>query len=85
MLIMLYKLGDALGDAFAISLRTIFLIWGVSFNADDVGLVNKKLELFTKIVGSLYGGILLLMFCIFQAISNAGYLLLKITDKNLVN
>ena len=89
LLIVLYKLGDA----FAMSLSTPFLIRGVGFNAGDVGLVNKTLGLFATIVGALYGGILmqrltlfrsLLIFGILQAVSNAGYWLLAMTAKNLV-
>ncbi|EJS92510.1 muropeptide MFS transporter AmpG [Pectobacterium wasabiae] len=89
LLIVLYKLGDA----FAISLTTTFLIRGVGFNAGDVGLVNKTLGLFATIVGAIYGGLLmqrlslfraLMLFGILQAVSNAGYWLLAITDKSLL-
>lgn len=89
LLIVLYKLGDA----FAVSLSTTFLIRGVGFNAGDVGLVNKTLGLFATIIGALYGGLLmqrlslfraLLLFGILQAVSNAGYWLLAITAKNLL-
>ncbi|AIA70104.1 beta-lactamase induction signal transducer [Pectobacterium atrosepticum SCRI1043] len=88
LLIVLYKLGDA----FAVSLTTTFLIRGVGFNAGDVGLVNKTLGLFATIVGAIYGGLLmqrlslfraLMLFGLLQAVSNAGYWLLAITDKNL--
>ncbi|WP_113627178.1 muropeptide MFS transporter AmpG [Pectobacterium peruviense] len=88
LLIVLYKLGDA----FAISLTTTFLIRGVGFNAGDVGLVNKTLGLFATIVGAIYGGLLmqrlslfraLMLFGLLQAVSNAGYWLLAITDKSL--
>lgn len=88
LLIVLYKLGDA----FAISLTTTFLIRGVGFNAGDVGLVNKTLGLFATIVGAIYGGLLmqrlslfraLMFFGILQAVSNAGYWLLAITAKSL--
>ncbi|AYH06677.1 muropeptide MFS transporter AmpG [Pectobacterium parmentieri] len=88
LLIVLYKLGDA----FAMSLTTTFLIRGVGFNAGDVGLVNKTLGLFATIVGAIYGGLLmqrlslfraLMLFGILQAVSNAGYWLLAITAKNL--
>lgn len=87
-LIVLYKLGDA----FAASLTTIFLIRGVGFDAGDVGLVNKTLGLVATIVGALYGGLLmqrlslfraLLLFGIFQAVSNLGYWVLSVTDKNI--
>ncbi|WP_407902884.1 MFS transporter [Salmonella enterica] len=88
LLIVLYKLGDA----FAMSLTTTFLIRGVGFDAGEVGVVNKTLGLLATIVGALYGGILmqrlslfraLLIFGILQGASNAGYWLLSITDKNM--
>lgn len=90
LLIVLYKLGDA----FAMSLSTLFLIRGVGFNAGDVGLVNKTLGLLATIIGASYGGLLmqrmtlfraLLLFGILQAVSNAGYWLLAITTKHLVS
>ena len=88
LLIVLYKLGDA----FAMSLTTTFLIRGVGFDAGEVGMVNKTLGLFATIVGALYGGVLmqrltlfraLLIFGVLQGVSNAGYWLLSITDKHL--
>ena len=75
LLIVLYKLGDA----FAMSLTTTFLIRGVGFDAGEVGMVNKTLGLFATIVGALYGGVLMQL----QGVSNAGYWLLSITDKHL--
>ncbi len=90
LLIVLYKLGDA----FAMSLSTTFLIRGVGFSAGEVGVVNKTLGLFATIVGALYGGILmqrlslfraLLIFGILQGASNAGYWLLSITDKHMLS
>lgn len=81
-----------MGDAFAASLSTTFLIRGVGFDAGEVGLVNKTLGLIATIIGALYGGILmqrlslfraLMIFGILQAISNVGYWLLSITDKNI--
>lgn len=88
LLIVMYKLGDA----FAMSLTTTFLIRGVGFDAGEVGVVNKTLGLFATILGALYGGVLmqrlslfraLLIFGVLQGISNAGYWLLSITDKNM--
>lgn len=88
LLIVLYKLGDA----FAMSLTTTFLIRGVGFDAGEVGVVNKTLGLLATIVGALYGGSLmqrlslfraLLIFGILQGASNAGYWLLSITDKHM--
>lgn len=90
LLIVLYKLGDA----FAMSLTTTFLIRGVGFDAGEVGVVNKTLGLFATIVGALYGGVLmqrlslfrsLLIFGLLQGASNAGYWLLSITDKNILS
>ncbi len=87
-LIILYKLGDA----FAASLTTTFLIRGVGFNPGDVGLVNKTLGLLATIIGALYGGMLmqrlslfraLMIFGLLQAVSNFGYWLLAVTDKHL--
>jgi len=89
LLIVLYKLGDA----FAMSLTTTFLIRGVGFDAGEVGVVNKTLGLFATIIGALYGGVLmqrlslfraLLIFGILQGASNAGYWLLSITDKSML-
>ena len=90
LLIVLYKLGDA----FAMSLTTTFLIRGVGFGAGGVGVVNKTLGLVATIVGALYGGVLmqrltlfraLLIFGILQGASNAGYWLLSITDKHMIS
>lgn len=88
MLIVLYKLGDA----FAMTLTTTFLIRGVGFDAADVGMVNKTLGLFATILGALYGGVVmqrlslfraLLIFGILQGVSNFGYWVLAVTDKNI--
>ncbi|KQN63129.1 muropeptide MFS transporter AmpG [Erwinia sp. E602] len=87
-LIVLYKLGDA----FAASLTTIFLIRGVGFDAGDVGLVNKTLGLVATIIGALAGGLLmqrlslfraLMLFGLLQAVSNLGYWILAVTDRHL--
>ncbi|VEJ56037.1 muropeptide MFS transporter AmpG [Pragia fontium] len=89
LLIVLYKMGDA----FAGSLSTTFLIRGVGFNAGEVGLVNKTLGLLATIIGVLIGGILmqrltlfraLMLFGILQAVSNFGYWILAVTDKNIM-
>ncbi|EKK5196875.1 muropeptide MFS transporter AmpG [Cronobacter sakazakii] len=90
LLIVLYKLGDA----FAMSLTTTFLIRGVGFDAGQVGMVNKTLGLLATIIGALFGGALmqrlslfraLMIFGILQAVSNAGYWLLSVTDKHLLS
>ncbi len=89
LLIVTYKLGDA----FAGSLSTTFLIRGVGFDAGQVGVVNKTFGLLATILGTLLGGLLmqrltlfraLLLFGLLQAVSNAGYWVLAVTDKHLV-
>jgi MFS transporter, PAT family, beta-lactamase induction signal transducer AmpG len=87
LLIMLYKLGDA----FAGSLTTAFLIRGMGFAAAEVGVVNKGLGMVTTIVGALVGGIWmarmglfrsLLVFGGLQALSNLTFMLLAWTGKS---
>ncbi len=89
LLIVLYKLGDA----FAMSLTTTFLIRGVGFDAGEVGVVNKTLGLFATIVGALYGGVLmqrltlfraLMIFGILQAVSNLGGYWLLSSDRHSI-
>ena len=87
MLIILYKLGDA----FAGSLTTSFLIRGVGFSVGEVGAINKGMGLAATIVGALFGGALmtrlglyrsLLIFGILQAVSNLSFMVLSIVGKN---
>ena len=52
LLIVLYKLGDA----FAASLSTSFLLRGVGFSQAEIGAINKGLGLLATIVGALLGG-----------------------------
>lgn len=86
-LIVLYKLGDA----FAGSLSTTFLIRGAGFTATEVGAVNKVLGLISTIVGALAGGALLakvslyralMAFGVLQAVSNLGYWLISVSPKS---
>lgn len=88
LLIVLYKMGDA----FALSLSTTFLIRGVGFDAGEVGLVNKTLGLAATIVGALLGGLLmrrwslfkaLMIFGILQGGSNIGYWYLAISEQSI--
>lgn len=76
--IILYKLGDA----FAGSLSTAFLIRGAGFTPAEVGAVNKGMGLLATLVGGLVGGLLmarislwkaLLIFGGLQAITNLGF------------
>ena len=88
LLIVLYKLGDA----FAGALSTTFLLRGVGFSVSEVGTVNKVFGLVATIIGALAGGSLmarlglyrsLMLFGIFQAISNFGYWVLAVTPHHL--
>jgi PAT family beta-lactamase induction signal transducer AmpG len=76
--IVLYKLGDA----FAASLLTPFLLKGMAYTAAEVGVVNKVLGLWLSIGGAVVGGLMmiklglwrsLLVFGVFQAVSNLGF------------
>ncbi|WP_447980441.1 AmpG family muropeptide MFS transporter [Candidatus Nitrospira bockiana] len=87
LLIVLYKLGDA----FAGSLTTAFLIRGMGFDAADVGLVNKGMGMGATILGALAGGTLmvrlglfraLLVFGVLQALSNLAFMLLAGVGKS---
>ncbi len=86
-LIVLYKLGDA----FAGSLSTSFLLRGVGFSVGEVGVINKGMGLAATIVGALFGGALmarlglyrsLLLFGILQAVSNLSFMVLAMVGKN---
>ncbi len=87
LLIILYKLGDA----YAGTLTTAFLIRGVGFSATDVGALNKGLGLVSLILGAMFGGALmvrlglfnsLLFFGILQAISNLSFMVLAWLGKS---
>ncbi|MCU0839524.1 MAG: MFS transporter [Rhodospirillales bacterium] len=87
LLIILYKLGDA----FAGSLTTAFLIRGAGFTPTDVGAINKGLGLAATILGALFGGMLmvrlrlyraLMIFGILQAVSNLTFLWLAVIGKS---
>ncbi|MDI6729572.1 MAG: MFS transporter [Thermodesulfovibrionales bacterium] len=87
LLIILYKLGDA----YAGSLTTAFLIKGVGFTPTDVGTINKGLGLVSLIVGAMFGGALmarlglfrsLLLFGVLQAVSNLSFMVLSWIGKS---
>ena len=84
--IVLYKLGDA----FASSLQTAFLIAGIGFSASDVGTV-KGVGIFATLVGALLGGFImtrsrlvhsLIIFGVLQAVSNLGFVVLAAAGKS---
>lgn len=86
-LIVFYKLGDA----FAGSLSTTFLIRGVGFSQTEVGAVNKVFGLVATLVGALVGGAwlarvslfrALMLFGVLQAVSNLGYWVLSVAPRD---
>jgi PAT family beta-lactamase induction signal transducer AmpG len=87
-LIVLYKLGDA----FAGSLMTPFLLKSMAFSPAEVGVVNKVIGLWLTIGGALLGGLLmlrlglwraLLFFGVLQMLSNLGFWWLAVNGKGL--
>jgi PAT family beta-lactamase induction signal transducer AmpG len=87
--IVLYKLGDA----FAGSLMTPFLLKSMAFSPAEVGVVNKIIGLWLTIGGALLGGLLmlrlglwraLLLFGILQMASNLGFWWLAVAGKGLM-
>lgn len=87
LLLVLYKLGDA----FALSLSTAFLIRGAGFSLQDVAYVNKALALAATIAGALLGGALmvrlrlyraLLIFGILQGVSTLAFMVLALVGRN---
>jgi MFS transporter, PAT family, beta-lactamase induction signal transducer AmpG len=86
-LIILYKVGDA----FAGSLTSPFLIKGMGFSQAEIGVVNKVIGIWLTILGALVGGLFmvrlglfwsLLLFGILQMLSNLGFWLVAVLGKN---
>ncbi len=86
-MIILYKLGDA----FAGTLTTAFLIKGPGYSLTDIGVINKTTGLIATLLGGLWGGVLmfkfglyrsLMLFGIFQAVTNLGFMLLSVSGKS---
>ena len=87
LLLVLYKLGDA----FAGSLTTAFLLRGAHFSLDDVGYVNKGAGLAATILGVVFGGAImvrlglyrsLMAFGILQAVSLLAFMALALAGKS---
>jgi PAT family beta-lactamase induction signal transducer AmpG len=85
-LVVLYKLGDA----FAGSLLTPFLLKHMAYASAEVGVVNKVLGLWLTIGGALLGGALMLRiglwrallgFGVLQLLSNLGFWWLAVNGK----
>ncbi|MFO0773658.1 MAG: MFS transporter [Nitrospiraceae bacterium] len=86
LLVALYKIGDA----FAGSLQSLFLIRGLGFSATDVGYM-KGIGIALTLLGALLGGIgmaklglyrALLVFGLCQALSNLGFMWLAAAGKD---
>ena len=84
--IVLYKLGDA----FAGSLMTPFLLTSMQYSSAEVGVVNKLIGLWLTIGGALLGGALMLklglwralmFFGVLQLLSNLGFWWLAVHGK----
>lgn len=89
MFIVLYKLGDA----FAGSLSTVFLISGLGFSLTEVGVLNKVISLVMTIAGALIGGALMIRLNLFtalfwfgavQALTNLGFMFLAVQGKDYI-
>jgi MFS transporter, PAT family, beta-lactamase induction signal transducer AmpG len=87
--IVLYKLGDA----FAGSLMTPFLLQSMMFTSAEVGVVNKVIGLWLTIGGALVGGALmvklglwrsLMVFGVLQMLSNLGFWWLATNGKGVL-
>jgi MFS transporter, PAT family, beta-lactamase induction signal transducer AmpG len=87
--IVLYKLGDA----FAGSLMTPFLLKTMAYSSAEVGVVNKVIGLWLTIGGALIGGALMLklglwrslmLFGVLQMASNLGFWWLAVNGKGVL-
>ena len=87
--IVLYKLGDA----FAGSLMTPFLLKTMAYSSAEVGVVNKLIGLWLTIGGALLGGALMLRlglwralmgFGVLQMVSNLGFWWLAVNGKGVL-
>ncbi|MHA7840664.1 MAG: AmpG family muropeptide MFS transporter [Gammaproteobacteria bacterium] len=80
-----------LGDAFAGSLTTTFLLRGAGFSLTDVGFITKTVGLATTLIGVSLGGALLtrmslfyalVFFGLLQGVSNLTLMILAIVGKS---
>jgi PAT family beta-lactamase induction signal transducer AmpG len=87
--IVLYKLGDA----FAGSLMTPFLLKAMAYSSAEVGVVNKVIGLWLTIGGALVGGVLmmrlglwraLMLFGVLQMASNLGFWWLAVNGRDVL-
>jgi len=85
--IVIYKMGDA----FAGTLTTAFLIRGLNFSLTDIGLATKTIGLLATLIGVFWGGLFLyrkglylslMWFGLLQAITNLGFVILSMSGKS---
>jgi MFS transporter, PAT family, beta-lactamase induction signal transducer AmpG len=88
LLVVLYKLGDA----FALSLYSAFMIRGVGFSLDELSIFGKANMTVSTIIGVTVGGLIymrwgmfrsLLVFGIGQSLTNLMYMWLALAGKKL--
>lgn len=86
-LVSLYKIGDA----FAGSLVTAFLVRELGFSLSEVGAIYKGLGLGASVIGAVSGGALmyrlglyraLMVFAVLQALTNFGFMHLALSGKS---
>ncbi len=70
LLIVLYKLGDA----YAGTMTTAFLLRGVGFSATEVGTINKGMGLLATIAGAMFGGTMMVKLGLFRSLMIFGFL-----------
>lgn len=90
-LLMLFILIYKIGDAFANSLITTFLLTGAHFTLIEVGTINKTITFAATTIGVFCGGFILsrlrlfsglLIFGFLQAVSNLMFMWLALIGKN---
>ena len=88
-LIVLYKMGDA----FAGSLTTAFLLRGLGFSLTELGVIYKATAIGATLVGALWGGILmarwslyrsLMVFGLLQAVTNLLFVVFALIGKDYI-
>jgi PAT family beta-lactamase induction signal transducer AmpG len=72
--LLLFVIFYKLGDAYAGSMTTAFLIRGAGFSPAEVGAVNKGLGLISVILGATIGGTLMVRLGTFRALLSFGIL-----------
>jgi MFS transporter, PAT family, beta-lactamase induction signal transducer AmpG len=70
LLVVLYKLGDA----YAGTMTTPFLLRGLGFTPTEVGTINKGMGLVATIIGAMFGGTLMIRLGLFRALMAFGFL-----------